>query len=165
MSRRAKAPTIEPVEANPAVLNPEVFGADLGNAIWMSTGLALTAVGNDRIVQPFVQQLIPQLYSNEVVSKLVDSVTTFATAAVLGELVGRVNRPIGHRVHAGGAVLAGGKLISVVLPGFQISASLPQKFTQQLPSFAPAPQLPPAQASAPASTPPAPSTLPRNPGL
>jgi hypothetical protein len=142
-----------PVETNPlALANPEIFGADLATVVWGSVGFATTAVGNDRLVAPALKSIVPALYQNEVVGKLVDSGTTLLVAALLGDLVRRINRPIGNHVHLGGAIYAGGKLISIVLPGFSLGQPtlpfhVPQVGVQPAapPPQQPAGQLPPAQ--------------------
>ncbi len=154
MSRTKRSGPDLPVGTNPA--NPEIFGIDVADAVWSSLGLVTTAVVNDRVVQPAVKGVLPGVYQNEIVGKLVDSGTTLLVASLLGGAVDYVNRPIARRVQFGGGIYAGAKLISIVLPGFTIG----QPSFGHLPFLPSQPALPPASSSNSQQSAPAPALQP-----
>lgn len=136
--------------------NPAIFGVDVVDAIWMSLGAGLTAWLNDSIIAPLGKRLLPSLYQNQTIGKLVDAFTTFLAAYGVGVVVGAVSRPVGDLMHLGGGVLAGARLVTVVIPGFQLSAKTPlEAIHLPFANVAPAPptQLPAApQAPNPAQS-------------
>lgn len=105
--------------------NPRILGEDLGSLAFAGGGLAGTAAVDDKIVAPFFQKMVPQLYANQMMGKLFDAATTFGTAWLLGKGVGMLHRGGGGDVRFGGSVLALGRGISAFIPSFQISASVP----------------------------------------
>ncbi len=115
MARRLRNPT-----------NPRIFGVELVDALWMAAGAGLTGFVNDRLVAPVAKRLVPPVYSgSQLVAKLADAFTTFASAWAVGAVAGMVSRPVGGLMHLGGGVLAGGRVISAFIPGYQLSAEVP----------------------------------------
>jgi hypothetical protein len=110
------------------VRNPEVFGEDVMPLAIEAVGLGATAFANDKLVSPVVKQVVP-VGTDSTTDKAVDAVTTGLTAWLLGEGVGMADRVFGRRVRRGGMLLAVGKVISIVLPGFSLSGSLPTSFS------------------------------------
>lgn len=108
--------------ANPAS-NPSVFGEDVTDLAITAAGLGATAFANDQLVAPVVRNVTPS--GSELTTKAVDAGTTGVTAWLLGELVGMLDNATGRKVRRGGLILATGKLISAVVPGFSISAKIP----------------------------------------
>jgi len=109
------------VHRNPA--NPELFGEDLEPLAIEAIGLGLTAVVADKMVSPVVVGVVPK--SSATLTKAVDAASTGLTAWLLGELISMANSRIGRLVRRGGMLLATGKGISILLPGFSLSGSLP----------------------------------------
>ena len=101
-------------KANPA--NPTLFGEDMANLAWMAIGAGLAGTGNDKITAPIVSKFAPTLFAGGAVGKLADATTTAVTGWGLGEFVGLVSRPVGHRMKTGAMVLAIAKALGVVLP-------------------------------------------------
>lgn len=124
------------VHRNPA--NPEVFGEDVEPLAWEAVGLGLTAVVNDKLVAPVIVGVVPK--SSATITKAVDAAGTGLTAWLLGEAIGMINGRIGHLIRRGGVLLGIGKSISILLPGFSISGSLPT-----IPYLNPAPVVVPKQ--------------------
>lgn len=120
MARRVLARGINPA-------NPSLFGEDLAPLAVEAGGLSLTAWFNDKIASPFYSQILS--FQGDVLAKAADAIGTGLSAWLAGEAVGLL---LGHRygrlVRRGGMILGVGKGISIVLPGFSISGSLPSGF-------------------------------------
>lgn len=125
--------------------NPTLFGVDVVDAVWMSLGAGATAWVNDQVIAPVFKRIVPSLYQKELIAKLVDSLTTFGSAYIVGALVGLLSGRIGDLMHVGGGVLAGARLVTVVVPNFQLSAKTPLEAIKLPSFFAPPVQQPPAQ--------------------
>ena len=120
--------------------NPDLLGEDLARLGWMAVGLVATALVNDKLVHPVVQQVFPQLKAGGTAGKIADSATTFGTAYLVGEAVGMVaGDRTGRNMKIGGMVLGTGKAISVAVPNFSISAKYPEIGAAKAPAVAPAP--------------------------
>ena len=125
-------------ERRPVASNPDVFGEDLAKLGWMAVGLAGASFVNDKLVSPIARQVLPGVAAGGATGKALDAGTTAATAWGLGEGIGMIaGAANGRYVKAGGLVLAAGKGISVVVPGFSISASVPAALSGIVPSAAP----------------------------
>lgn len=105
--------------------NPDLFGEDIGNLAWEAVGIGTTAVVNDKLLSPLVRNFMPGASSGNAMAKAIDAVTTAVSAWVTGEAVHFVSFPIGRKMKRGGMVLAVAKGISIFIPGFSLSASLP----------------------------------------
>ena len=105
--------------------NPNLLGEDVVGLAWEAAGLGLTAFVNDKLIAPIARQFSPSSMASGTMAKLVDAATTAASAWVLGTVTAMADSGIGRRIKRGGAVLAIAKVISVVIPGFAISASVP----------------------------------------
>ena len=103
--------------------NPEIFGEDVMALAFQGLGIGVAGLGNDKVVAPFVKGLVPA--GNDTVSKLVDAVTTGATAFLVGEGVGMVDRKIGNDMKEGGMILAVARGITAFIPGYQLSETIP----------------------------------------
>lgn len=115
--------------------NPDIFGEDVTGLLVTAGGAALTAAGNDKVVAPMIKGIVPGIYGSEFMAKLVDAGTTAGTAFVVGEVVGLIDRRQARRARYGGLIIAAGKALSSVLPGFGLSANLPSNFSLTLPFF------------------------------
>lgn len=124
-------------ETHPNPTNPSVFGEDVTDLAITAAGLGATAFANDMLVSPVVKQVIPA--GTDMTAKAADAATTGVTAWLLGQIVSMVDTSTGRRVRRGGLILATGKLISAVVPGFSISAKIPNP-PFLTPSAAPAPK-------------------------
>ncbi len=125
--------------------NPAVFGEQVDDLFWQAVGLAGTAYVSDKIAGPLVGSVAPGLAANEMTGKAVDAVATGATAWVAGRVVGMASPSVGRLVRRGGVFLAVAKAISILVPGFAISASVPSAITVRNPFAAPLPPVPPAR--------------------
>lgn len=137
-----------PNPSNPA--NPEIFGEDIVQMAWIGLGLAGTEFLDQKLARPLVGGILP--LQGDTGAKAVDALTTYLSAWVAGEVVGFIDRGVGRRVRMGGLVLGTGKLASIFLPGFSITASLPSGFNIPLPMLqtgSSAPALPAASAANP----------------
>ncbi len=113
------------VRPNPA--NPDVFGEDAMFLLESAAGLGITAWVNDNLAAPVVKQVVPQAAAGAgMAAKAIDAGTTAVSAWLLGEGVSLLDRRIAMRLKLGGLILAGGRLLSAVVPGFQISATMPK---------------------------------------
>lgn len=110
--------------------NPDLMGHDIVDLGWEAAGLAGTAVANDKIVAPLVRQVLPGIFAGGAMAKIADAVTTAFSAWGLGTVVGFIDRSVGRKLERGGLVLTVGKGISVVVPNFSISGSLPISLPQ-----------------------------------
>ncbi len=108
--------------ANP----PVVLGLDLEDVGWGTGGLFATGLGNDKVVAPILRNIVPGVYANEMMGKVIDAGTTFATAYLLGELAARAKERGGRMVQVGGSFLAGARFLAAFIPGFQLSAEVPK---------------------------------------
>jgi len=116
--------------------NPALFGEDVGALAWTAVGVATSGVVNDKVVSPLVGRFLPQAFGSEMIGKVVDAFSTALTGWGLGEVVGMIDRRIGHRIRSGGVMLGIAKLISVVLPGFSLTGTLPGAASSWIPSLA-----------------------------
>lgn len=115
--------------------NPDVFGEDVATLAWEAVGIGLSGAVNDKMVSPLVQRVIP-VGGSDVVMKLVDGGTTAVSGWALGEVASVVDRSVGRRLRRGGVLLGVAKVISAIIPGFSLSATVPGFF--QFPSLLPA---------------------------
>jgi hypothetical protein len=137
---------ILPVESNPG--NPTFFGEDLTPLAIEAVGLTLTAFTNDKVAAPLYQQIFTN--QGSVVGKAADAAGTGLSAWLTGEVVGLLfGSRFGRLIRRGGMLLGVGKGISIVLPGFSITGSLPSSFSLAFPQKAAAP----AQSVAPSTLP------------
>src|SRR5579885_1796158 len=127
--------------------NPEIFGEEIGDVGLKAVGLAATALVNDQLIAPVAKPLTSGFGATG--SKVADAVTTVVSAWGIGEIVRIVDGQVGRDLRQGGLILAAGRLISAFIPGFQISAQVPQSVSS--PFAAPAP--PAAQVNAPQAPP------------
>ncbi len=105
---------------------PEVLDVDLEDAAALTLGLSITALGNDKIVAPVLDKLVPTLDSNATVRKFVDAATTVGTAAVYRIILGVVGLPRwGKWGQLGGTGLGLGKAVTAFVPNYQISSTTP----------------------------------------
>lgn len=110
---------------NPA--NPVLFGEDLAPLAVEAGGLSLTAWVNDKLLAPVYGKLVA--VQGEVLAKTADALGTGLSAYLTGEAVAVLfGSRYGRLVRRGGMILGVGKGISIVLPGFSISGSLPTGF-------------------------------------
>ncbi len=137
------------IQTNP-IANPQLLGVELVDVVVGAAGLAGTAYVNDKLVAPLTKRVLPSLYASEFVAKVVDAGTTLLSAWALAQVVDILTPAhIARQVLAGGGILAGGRLISAVVPGFQISASVPASLDiLKLPGVAAAPAPQPQQPTA-----------------
>jgi hypothetical protein len=119
---------------SPERSNPDLFGEDLTPLAFEALGVGLAAFGNDKIVKPIVSQVMPGSMNSGMAGKLVDAGTTGLTGWAINEGVGMANKPIGNRIRRGGVLLAVAKVISAVVPGFSLSATLPSGLTNMVPA-------------------------------
>ncbi len=115
--------------------SPSLLGEDVVSLAWVGGGVALTGAVNDKVVSPVLGRFLPASFANELLGKVVDAASTVITAWGLGEVVGMVDRGVGRKIRMGGAVLAVGKGISIVLPGFSLSGTLPGAVSSRIPSL------------------------------
>lgn len=111
--------------------NPDLpfLGVDFIDALETGAGMAVVAVGNDKVVTPFVKGILPAIYANETVAKVADTASTILTGAVVSYGVGLVDRGAAKRVAFGAGVLATVKAVAIIIPGFFLNAGLPTTFT------------------------------------
>ncbi len=124
--RPARAPTSRSlIKENPS--NPTILGADLEDVLWQAAGLAVTGFINDKSFAPMIKTIVPgQMTANNMIAKAVDAGSTFLAAYVLDKGVEMIGPDEwGRNMGRGGYVLAGGKLISAIVPGYAITATLP----------------------------------------
>ncbi len=107
--------------SNPA--NPTFFGEDVETVAWQALGLGATAYGNDKLATPVLKNFIP--VSGGAMGKAVDALSTGITAWLLGEGVGMADKRVGKFMKHGGMILAAGRALSILIPGFSISATQP----------------------------------------
>jgi len=107
-----------------AIRNPSLFGEDLETVAIEAGGLALSSFVNDKLAAPFYRQLVA--VQGDALGKAADAFGTALSAWLTGEGTGMVlGHRVGRLVRRGGMILAAGKALSIVLPGFSISGSLP----------------------------------------
>jgi hypothetical protein len=139
--------------------NPSFGGVNIGRVLFDGAGLFLAAAGNDLVVAPILKPMISSL--PKAVQKGADAITTAVVAVVGGKFLGMVHRELGTGVYEGGLTLAGAKVISMAVPGFQLGATTPHSIsdvfaaqTAMAAATTPTnPALNPASASANNSTP------------
>lgn len=110
--------------SNPA--NPDILGVDLEDAALEGVvGIGLTAVVDDRLVSPIVRGIIPGASGASMVGKLIDAATTVVSGWLEGWLFGlfwpRAVKPI----QRGAALLAVGKAVAAIVPGYSPLGPLP----------------------------------------
>jgi len=108
---------------------PVVLGLDLEDVAWGTGGLFATSLGNDKVIAPLLRNLVPGVYANSLMAKVIDASTTFGTAYLLGEVAARAKERAGRMVQIGGSFLAGARLLAAFVPGFQLSAEVPQSLS------------------------------------
>lgn len=130
------------ISDKPTLSNPTILGENMETVLVQALGLGVTAFVNDKVAAPFLSNVVPA--SSGVMAKAVDAVTTGLAAWIVGEGVGIVDKSVGRLMKHGGFILAGGKLISVLVPSFSISANIPNL----LPAATPVKALPAGNGSA-----------------
>lgn len=128
--------------------NPNLFGEPAIPLIWEGVGLAGSAYVGDKLINPLMHQIVP--LNGSAIGKAVDAIGTGLSAWGLGEGIGMVDRAIGRALRRGGLILMWGKVLSIVVPGFSISGSIPTSFGFGLGTAAPAAKLNGANGVSPA---------------
>jgi hypothetical protein len=107
--------------------NPSIGGVNIGRVLFDGAGLFLAAAGNDLVVAPILKPMITSL--PKAVQKGADAISTAVVAVVGGKFLGMLHRELGVGVYEGGLTLAGAKVISMAVPGFQIGATTPHSIS------------------------------------
>lgn len=115
----------------PIVNNPDLFGEDLDNLLFVGLGIGAAGAVNDKFVHPIIGNAIPIGNSSDVAGKAIDAVTTAASGVLVGMAVGLISPTRGRQMKQGGVLYGVAKAASAVVPQFSLSA----KFPDIIPSF------------------------------
>ena len=103
--------------------NPKILGEDVGDVAVKALGIGATAFLNDKLVYPLVQRFTP--VGNVTIGKLIDTVSTYLSAWIAGQVTGFIDNSFGRDIQFGGVLLGTSKIITIVIPDFSISANFP----------------------------------------
>lgn len=106
--------------------NPDILGVDLEDAALEGViGIGATAVVTDRLVSPIVRGVIPGASGATMLGKLIDAAATVIAGWLEGWVVGMFwNRAV-KPIQRGAALLAVGKAVAAILPGYSPLGPLP----------------------------------------
>jgi len=126
--------------------NPELFGEDLETAAWTVLGMGASGAVSDKIVGPFIKQIVP--WDNEPLGKAVNALATFGAAWLTGKAVGMIDERVGLLFLRGGTYLGVAKVLSIPINGFSLTATFPNILPEYPFGIRQLPQSQPAQLSA-----------------
>ncbi len=121
-------------------VNPDIFGEDIFNLALEGVGVGGTALVSQKLINPLLSQVSGSMVGGEIGKKVVDTIGCGVSAWLASEVAGIVDANAARQVRRGGAVYTAVAALSILIPGFSITGTLPTAiggFTfPTLPSFA-----------------------------
>lgn len=114
--------------ARPILDNPRLLGENIKipEVFALGGGVFATAMLNDKLLAPITKRIVPGVNTaHNLVAKAVDTFTTVVSAIVVGKVVSGLPGRFGDEFMAGGLALAGGKAVSIIVPGASITPEFP----------------------------------------
>ncbi len=109
--------------SNPA--NPSVLGINLEENVLRAGGAFGAAFVNQQFLSGIVKSIVPGATAHSMIAKVIDAGTLGLSAVVIKKGLEIMDRRLSQLAFEGAAVLVGASLVTAVVPGMSLTATLP----------------------------------------